>query len=133
MSLFSMRLKQLRTGRKETQDCIAEYLGITRATYSGYERGLIVPPYDKAKKLADRFEVNIDYLMGKSSDPRIGATSCDKDIDIHKCLILLSDMLCDDESTLMYNGKMLSKKHKENILPIVTNTKTMIDLVTQYE
>lgn len=133
MSLFSIRLRQLRTAKGETQEKVAEFLDVARATYSGYERGVIVPPYDKAKKLADRYEVNIDYLMGKSSDPIKGAISHDKDIDIHKCLTLMSDMLCDDESDIKYNGKSLSNKQKEDILPIITNIKKMIDLVTKYE
>lgn len=133
MSLFSIRLRQLRTAKGETQEKVAEFLDVARATYSGYERGVIVPPYDKAKKLADRYEVNIDYLMGRSNDPVKGVSSYEKEIDISKSLLLLSDMLCDDESDIKYNGKSLSNKQKEDILPIITNIKKMIDLVTKYE
>lgn len=133
MSLFSIRLKQLRRRQGETQESVAEYLGVTRATYSAYERDVIVPPYDKAKKIADRYGVNIDYLMGKSNDPIRGAISQDKEIDINKSLTLITDMLCDTESALKFNGKVLSQTQKENILPIITNALNMIDIVIKYE
>lgn len=133
MSLFSIRLKQLRKKYGETQESLAEYLGVQRTTISSYERKINVPPYDKAKKIADRYGVNINYLMGKSYDPIMGAISNDKEIDIGKSLTLISDVLYDTESALNFNGKVLSQKQKENILLIITNTLNMIDLVTQYE
>ena len=133
MSLFSSRLKQLRIGKGETQDSIAEYLGITRSAYSGYERGITVPPYKKAKKLADRFGVNIDYLMGKSSDPIKGAASYGDDMDLYKCIMLVSDMLSDENYDFRYKGIVLSETQKKNILSIVTNALDMIEVITEYE
>lgn len=57
------RLKELRLNKKISQKDIAEYLGITVAAYSLYERGKREPNLDMLKKIAEYFNVSIDYLM----------------------------------------------------------------------
>ena len=55
-----MRLKELR-GRK-TQVEIAEMLGIPQTSYSNYENGKTEPNITMLIKIADCFNVSLDYL-----------------------------------------------------------------------
>ena len=42
---------------------VGEDTGIKNATFSGWRRGLYTPKRDKMQKIADYFEVPIEYLM----------------------------------------------------------------------
>ena len=68
MSSFHERLKQLRKETGETQKQMADFLELTERTYRAYEAGDIDPPSSKAAKLADHFNVSLDYLLGRSDD-----------------------------------------------------------------
>lgn len=60
-------LKTLRKQRKITQQQMAERLSITQQAYATYENGTAQPPIDNLKKLADYFDVSIDYLLGREN------------------------------------------------------------------
>ena len=45
---------------------LAEYLNIKQTTYSKYELGKINIPIEVFIKLADYYDVSIDYLVGRS-------------------------------------------------------------------
>ncbi len=61
-----IRLQELRTERKLSQQEVANALGITQQSYSRYERGGNELGYDALIKFANFFDVSIDYLLGKS-------------------------------------------------------------------
>ena len=42
-------------------------MGIVRTTYSNYESGNRQPDNETLKKLADFYEVTVDYLLGKDT------------------------------------------------------------------
>jgi transcriptional regulator with XRE-family HTH domain len=58
------RLKKLRGNR--TQDDISKKIGVSRARYSHYENGRSEPDTETLQKLADFFEVSVDYLLGRT-------------------------------------------------------------------
>lgn len=60
---FEDRLTSLRKEKKLTQQDMASKLEIARTTYASYEQGHRQPDYDTLKKIADFFEVSIDYLL----------------------------------------------------------------------
>lgn len=60
---FANNLKQLRQGHHMTQEALAQYLNVTRPTIAGYETKNKQPDYDKLQKIAEIFEVSIDYLL----------------------------------------------------------------------
>lgn len=62
-------LAKLRTAKKITQADLAKKLGIARTTYAGYENGSRKPDPDTLQKLADVFDVTVDYLLGRSDNP----------------------------------------------------------------
>ncbi|OTG48370.1 helix-turn-helix domain-containing protein [Streptococcus agalactiae] len=61
------RLKELRKEKKVSQKEIADFLGISERTISRWENSENTIKSDKAQKLADYFEVPIDYLLGFSN------------------------------------------------------------------
>lgn len=48
-----------------SQDELAANSGVSREMIAKYERGDAVPSIDAAKKIADAFEVSMDYLVGE--------------------------------------------------------------------
>ena len=69
MANFNDRLKQLRADKHITQKDIAEYLTISVRAYQHYETGSRYPDFHGVIKLADYFNVSIDYLVGRSDNP----------------------------------------------------------------
>lgn len=69
MSKFNLRLRELRKQKKLTQQELADDLGISKSSVNMYERGEREPGLDLLEAIADFFNVNLDYLMGKSNDP----------------------------------------------------------------
>lgn len=63
--VFSKRVKELREQNRYTQKYVADVLGITYQSYQSYELGLTLPRAEHILKLADLFEVSIDYLFGR--------------------------------------------------------------------
>lgn len=64
MATFAERLLELRTSHDLSQEALAEFLGVTRASVSNYENGKGEPKYSDLIKLAKRFNVTTDYLLG---------------------------------------------------------------------
>lgn len=57
-----MKLKELRKQKNLTQLEVANYLKIARTTYSAYEQKANTPDIETLKKLANYFNVSLDYL-----------------------------------------------------------------------
>ncbi|GGK32982.1 transcriptional regulator [Caldalkalibacillus thermarum] len=66
---FAERLKKLRKNHDLTQQKLADHLGLKRPTYAKYETGENQPDPDTLKKIADFFNVSVDYLLGRTDDP----------------------------------------------------------------
>lgn len=67
--MFKDRLIKLRKSKGLTQAEMAKKIDVHRATYSNYETGLRTPDYETLKKIADFFDVSVDYLLGRTDDP----------------------------------------------------------------
>ncbi|MEZ3485620.1 MAG: helix-turn-helix domain-containing protein [Lachnospiraceae bacterium] len=60
-------IRNLREDNDKTQNELAEYLNIKQTTYSKYELGKINIPIEMLMKLADFYDVSLDYLTGRDS------------------------------------------------------------------
>lgn len=67
-----MRLRELRTVHGLSQKVIADYLGCSTVVYSRYETGSREPSTETLERLADYYNVTVDYLIGKSNIPKNG-------------------------------------------------------------
>ena len=127
MSTFSIRLKALRKQHRETQDEISDFLGIQRTTFSGYERGVILPPYDKMQMLSEHYHVSLDYLTGKSNSENYDIKSSDTIPDVYEQLMLISNELLSETSVVKCKGKIIDNSEKKGIEMFIENVAKYID------
>jgi transcriptional regulator with XRE-family HTH domain len=68
---FSRRFKRLRESRGWTQEDAALKLGVSRPTIAGYEseEKNRIPRQETLHKIAELFNVSIDFLLGGSDKP----------------------------------------------------------------
>lgn len=66
MGNFQNIFKRLRSASGLTQAEIAEKLGISRSTIGMYETGAREPDFETLEKIADFFNVDTDYLLGRT-------------------------------------------------------------------
>ncbi len=69
--LFAEKLIQLRKKYEMSQEELAEKVDVSRQSVSKWESGTSTPDLDKMIKLADVFEVSIDYLVNEDVDDPI--------------------------------------------------------------
>lgn len=82
MKLFKDRLKETRVNRGLTQRELAKLLNIAPSTLANYEVGKREPDFVTLCKIADFFQISIDYLLGRT-DEKIGQeTKPANDIDL---------------------------------------------------
>lgn len=68
MSVFGKRLKKLRSEKEGlTQEKLGEIFNVRKGTVSNWENGNRFPDENTLIKLADYFDVSVDYLLGRSN------------------------------------------------------------------
>ena len=70
MAKFSAIMKSLRIERGITQEQLAALLKVSRSTIGMYETGSREPDFETIEAIADIFNVDMDYLMGRSTVER---------------------------------------------------------------
>ena len=63
------RIRDLREDSDKKQIELAKYLNIDQSTYSDYETGKINIPIEQIIKIADFYNVSLDYLVGRDDVP----------------------------------------------------------------
>ena len=66
-----VRLKELRKKKGISQLRLATDLNTTQNTISRYETGEREPGIDELIKIADYFNVSVDYLIGRTKNPKM--------------------------------------------------------------
>ena len=64
------RLVELKNSKGCLQKDIAKFSGMSLRTYQRYEKGQVQPTLPVLIALANFFDVSIDYLVGRSDDPK---------------------------------------------------------------
>lgn len=67
---FGERLREIRTGKHSTQKQVADAVSVTVRNYQRYEADEQRPAFDVLVALADYFSVSIDYLVGRTNNPK---------------------------------------------------------------
>lgn len=65
------RLKQLREQRHISQVFLGMELGMSQNTISRYETGVREADYETLIAFADYFNVSVDYLLGRTDNPKV--------------------------------------------------------------
>lgn len=105
--VFGRRLKDLRTQKHMTQSDIGDYLHVSKVSVSGYENGTREPDQESTKRLADLFNVSVDYLYGRNQTPK-WATKKDT-------LELRNFIDQNSEGGMTFDGDDLTKEEKEKV------------------
>lgn len=67
--MFAKRLKQLRKSRKLTMQEVADYVGVAKSTYAGYESGYRQPTIESIQTISRKLRTSADYLLGLADHP----------------------------------------------------------------
>ena len=65
------RIRNLREDKDITQREMGVILSCSQRVYSNYERGDIDIPTEILIKLADYHDVSVDYLLGRTNNPKM--------------------------------------------------------------
>lgn len=68
--MFFQRLEDMRIDHDLSQSDVAKILGCQREVYRRYEKGTRTIPVDFLIKLADYYDVSVDYLVGRAKNKR---------------------------------------------------------------
>jgi len=69
--MYFRRLRDLREDSDLNQAQVGELLGISQTVYSRYERGFQSIPLEHLIKLADYYNVSVDYMLNRTDNPEI--------------------------------------------------------------
>lgn len=112
MSHFSKTLKMLRCKKGTKQKQLAFYLHCSIGTVSNYESGIHCRDLDTLVRLADFYEVSVDYLLGRTSCPHfadIASQVISGRYTISRLLHLLEHLSEKDRAFLVYELLLLEK------------------------
>lgn len=76
--MFNVKLKALREDRHLSQQDLANILRVKQSAVGNWESGTRVPNMETIGKLADFFDVSIDFLMGRTEKKEPAAGNGDK-------------------------------------------------------
>lgn len=68
---YYRRIRDLREDKDLSQVKMGEILSCSQRVYSNYERGDIDIPTTTLCKIADFHKVSVDYLLGRTDNPKI--------------------------------------------------------------
>lgn len=92
MIAFSESLKRFRKEHNLTQKQIADAIGIQKNAYQSYEYGKSLPSINVVARIADAYDVSVDYLLGRTDNPNLHVfgTEPEKSDDLIDKVILMS-------------------------------------------
>ena len=70
-----MRIRELRKAKKVTMKELGNMIGVAESTMSLYETGKRKPDPETLSRLADYFNVSVDYLLGRDEEQPQAALS----------------------------------------------------------
>lgn len=96
MKEVGKRLKALRESIGISQVKMAEAIGSTQSSVNRYENGQSTPPVELFRRYADYFDVSLDYILGRTDDPRGKLYGCkpnfaDSDPELEKFVEMCFD------------------------------------------
>ena len=68
---YYKRIRDLREDRDLTQTDMGKVLSCSQRVYSNYERGDIDIPTTTLIKIADFHNVSVDFLLGRTDNPKL--------------------------------------------------------------
>ncbi len=104
--MFGERLKLLRNKNSMTQQDLANLLNISPSAIGMYEQNRRDPDTDTIKFLADYFNCSVDYLLGRTDNPKDGSENL-SDADLEEFI---------KNHNIKFCGEPVDKEDKEDLL-----------------
>lgn len=127
---FYNRIRNLRIENNLLQKDLAEMLGLAQTTIANYEQGKRFPDEETLLKIADFFNVSMDYLFGRSE-----IKNCNEDFS-HRDSMQLSNLFIDPAILALKNSyfKALIDGKLQIASELILNAvaSDMIDIKTLY-
>lgn len=101
-----LRLKELRISAKKTQKELATFLGVDRTTYTKYETGVSEPNLETLSRLANYYNVSIEYLIGISKEVSTNETVDTNELQLLKEII--DQLTPEQQQELLRYGRYLA-------------------------
>jgi len=115
LSEFKTRLRMLRESAGLTQEDMAKALGISRTRLASYEQGQREPGLELLEEIADYFNVDMDYLIGRNEQNTLNGMDLDELIEyIHKS---------PEYKILLSKSKKLDKEQLLLLIQMIDNMK----------
>ena len=100
MATFAERITELRLAANLKQTDLADILGVSKYSVSGWERGVRKPDFEKLEEICSFFNVTMSYLLGEKDDATPPGVPTDAE---------LAEWAEDDEiESLRYIARMLT-------------------------
>ena len=116
------RIAFLRDKRGLTQEELATSLGISRAALSHYEKNRREPDTETLSKVADLFQVSLDFLAGRTSQP---TTTLDPDVKQFADELELSNNELLEKYALTIDGRKLTPAEDRRFIAFVRAERDM--------
>jgi transcriptional regulator with XRE-family HTH domain len=116
------RIAFLRDQRGLTQEELSSSLGISRAALSHYEKNRREPDTETLGKIADLFEVSLDYLVGRTSQ---STTTLDTDVRQFADELELADAELLERFALTIDGRKLTAEEARRFIAFVRAERNM--------
>lgn len=120
--VFCIKLASLRRANDLRQVDMAKILNVERTTYGGYERGTIMPPYDKIETIAKYFGVSVPYLMGDTDNSTPISREPEPSVDVSKTLKDLLTQLKNKNAPVNLDGEELDDESRELLISSVESS-----------
>ena len=105
--IFSERLRAARALKGLSQTDLAKRSDLQPSAISHFENDRRSPSFDNLKRLADVLGVTVDYLLGRTDEPKA------LNLDMELLFRNFKQMTEDDRETLTEMAKVLAKKNTE--------------------
>ena len=105
MKIFGAHLRELRSERDLSQGDLEKIIHKGRGTISLYEKGERQADYESLVKLADYFDVSVDYLLGRTKRRRPW-----EEPPKH---VLVDDLSASDAAKVEENAALLREKREK--------------------
>ncbi|MGO4496790.1 helix-turn-helix transcriptional regulator [Paenibacillus sp. 2RAB27] len=113
---YGDRIALLREKRGLTQEDLSVKIGISRASLSHYETNRREPDYETINKIANFFNVSIDYLLGRTNHQQ---TVLDEEVRDFVENLDLTDEGILQKFSLTVDGKRLSAEEARRFIAFV--------------
>lgn len=114
---FAQTFKHLRKLKNKTQEAAAKDLSVSKSTIAMWETNKRTPDFEKTEEIADYFNVDLDYLMGRKS------RSSSFDDMIEHPVLDYTYGLSDDERILIEAFRSKDNTYRKMIEMIIFNYK----------